>query len=182
MPSDPAHFYSRTRAARKVIVVDLGFLGDTVHLVPALWDLKAAYAAASLHVLTSPVGDRAAARETHAEAAMADCPSLAPGTIRCRVQLQRRRSHGVYDGPFRSPMAGGASWRAEPDDVPSELQRSRGPARCTILRLRPHGRSDEDSLTGGESGISADARLAEASGGAGWSAVGQVILSPVKLK
>jgi lipopolysaccharide heptosyltransferase III len=56
MPSDLAHFYSRTRAARKVIVVDLGFLGDTVHLVPALWELKAAYRAASLHVLTSPVG------------------------------------------------------------------------------------------------------------------------------
>src|ERR1700690_361083 len=56
MPSDLTHFYSRTRAARKVIVVDLGFLGDTVHLVPALWELKAAYRQASLHVLTSPVG------------------------------------------------------------------------------------------------------------------------------
>ena len=56
MPSDLSHFYSRTRAARKVIVVDLGFLGDTVHLVPALWALKAAYSQASLHVLTSPVG------------------------------------------------------------------------------------------------------------------------------
>jgi heptosyltransferase-3 len=56
MPSELAHFYSRTRAARKVIVVDLGFLGDTVHLVPALWTLKTAYPAAALHVLTSPVG------------------------------------------------------------------------------------------------------------------------------
>ena len=56
MPSELAHFYSRTRAARKVIVVDLGFLGDTVHLVPALWELKAAYPAARLEVVTSPVG------------------------------------------------------------------------------------------------------------------------------
>lgn len=56
MPSDLAHFYSRTRAARKVIVVDLGFLGDTVHLVPALWELKSGYGQASLHVLTTPVG------------------------------------------------------------------------------------------------------------------------------
>lgn len=56
MPSELAHFYSRTRAARKVIVVDLGFLGDTVHLIPALWELKTAYAGASLQVLTTPVG------------------------------------------------------------------------------------------------------------------------------
>src|SRR5215510_4185007 len=56
MPSELAHFYSRTRDARKVIVVDLGFLGDTVHLVPALWELKRNYTAAKLHVLTSTVG------------------------------------------------------------------------------------------------------------------------------
>lgn len=56
MPSDLAHFYSRTRAARKIIVVDLGFLGDTVHLVPALWEIKSGYPQAGLHVLTSPVG------------------------------------------------------------------------------------------------------------------------------
>ena len=56
MPSELAHFYSRTRCARKVIVVDLGFLGDTIHLVPALWELKAAYAGAGLHVVTTPLG------------------------------------------------------------------------------------------------------------------------------
>src|SRR5215472_9653418 len=56
MPFDLAHFYSRTRNARKIIVVDLGFLGDTVHLVPALWELKRNYAQAALHVLTSTVG------------------------------------------------------------------------------------------------------------------------------
>ena len=56
MPPDPAKFYSTTRAARKIIVVDLGFLGDTVHLVPALWEIKQNYPAARLEVLTSPVG------------------------------------------------------------------------------------------------------------------------------
>jgi len=57
MSSDLIHLYSRTREARKVIVVDLGFLGDTVHLVPALWELKRNYAQAELHVLTSTVGE-----------------------------------------------------------------------------------------------------------------------------
>jgi len=57
MSSDLANFYSRTRKARKIIVVDLGFLGDTVHLVPALWELKGNYPRAALHVLTSTVGE-----------------------------------------------------------------------------------------------------------------------------
>jgi ADP-heptose:LPS heptosyltransferase len=56
MASNPAYFYRRTRDARKVLVVDLGFLGDTVHLVPALWELKSGYPQAALHVLTSTVG------------------------------------------------------------------------------------------------------------------------------
>ena len=56
MPSELAHFYSRTRTARKVIVVDLGFLGDTIHLLPALWDLHEAYPEASLQVMTTPLG------------------------------------------------------------------------------------------------------------------------------
>jgi ADP-heptose:LPS heptosyltransferase len=51
-----ANFYSRTRDARKVIVVDLGFLGDTIHLLPALHDLKQKYSRAELHVMTSPIG------------------------------------------------------------------------------------------------------------------------------
>jgi ADP-heptose:LPS heptosyltransferase len=56
MSSDLAQFYRRTRNARKVIVVDLGFLGDTVHLVPALWEIRHAYPQAALHVLTTSVG------------------------------------------------------------------------------------------------------------------------------
>ena len=49
-------FAERTREAGKVIVVDLGFLGDTVHLVPALWEIKRQYPRAALHVLASPLG------------------------------------------------------------------------------------------------------------------------------
>lgn len=44
------NFFARTRAAKKVMVLDLGFLGDTVHLLPALWLVRQAYPQAELHV------------------------------------------------------------------------------------------------------------------------------------
>ena len=51
MPAtDAEHFLARTRTARKVMVLDLGFLGDTVHLLPALWMVRQAYPQAELHV------------------------------------------------------------------------------------------------------------------------------------
>lgn len=56
MSAELANFYSQTRDSRKIIVVDLGFLGDTVHLLPALHELKRNYPQAELHVMTSPVG------------------------------------------------------------------------------------------------------------------------------
>jgi ADP-heptose:LPS heptosyltransferase len=49
-------FYAQTRTAKKVLVVDLGFLGDTIHLVPALWEIKRHYSGCALHVLTSTLG------------------------------------------------------------------------------------------------------------------------------
>ncbi len=55
-PADLRGFQAATRGARKVLVVDLGFLGDTVHLVPALWEIRRSYPEAALHVLTSPLG------------------------------------------------------------------------------------------------------------------------------
>ncbi len=77
MQADPTTFCSRTRNARKVSVVELGFLGDTVHLVPTLWEIKRGYPQAALHVLTSTVGaqvlalvpcvDRAWSVEMHPE-------------------------------------------------------------------------------------------------------------------
>ena len=47
--SIPGNFLERTRQARKVMVLDLGFLGDTVHLIPALWMVRQAYPQAELH-------------------------------------------------------------------------------------------------------------------------------------
>jgi ADP-heptose:LPS heptosyltransferase len=44
------NFLERTRHAKKVMVLDLGFLGDTVHLLPALWMVRQAYPRAELHV------------------------------------------------------------------------------------------------------------------------------------
>src|SRR5579862_1864728 len=46
---DAKSFLERTRAAKKVMVLDLGFLGDTVHLLPALWMIRQAYPGAELH-------------------------------------------------------------------------------------------------------------------------------------
>ncbi len=43
-------FLQRTRNARKVMVFGLGFLGDMVHLLPALWKVRQAYPQAELHV------------------------------------------------------------------------------------------------------------------------------------
>jgi len=55
--SDPvSNFHARTQSARKIMVVDLGFLGDSVHLVPACWELKRNYPQAELHTLSAPVG------------------------------------------------------------------------------------------------------------------------------
>src|SRR5215831_3395051 len=46
-------FLERTRSARKVMVLDLGFIGDTVHTLPALWLLRQAYPEAELHMAVS---------------------------------------------------------------------------------------------------------------------------------
>jgi ADP-heptose:LPS heptosyltransferase len=58
MPSSPItpSFLERTRSAAKIIVIDFGFLGDSVHLVPALWEIKQHYPKAELHTLSATVG------------------------------------------------------------------------------------------------------------------------------
>jgi heptosyltransferase-3 len=43
-------FFPRTRNAKKIMVLDLGFLGDTVHLLPSLWMVRQAWPEAELHV------------------------------------------------------------------------------------------------------------------------------------
>jgi heptosyltransferase-3 len=50
------NFLERTRAANKIIVVDFGFLGDSINLVPALWEIKRHYPKAELHTLSAKVG------------------------------------------------------------------------------------------------------------------------------
>jgi ADP-heptose:LPS heptosyltransferase len=57
--ASPNSFYDQTRAARKIVVVDFGFLGDALHLVPALWEIKRHYPDAALHALSSPLGAEA---------------------------------------------------------------------------------------------------------------------------
>jgi ADP-heptose:LPS heptosyltransferase len=56
MQPAPSSFYAHTKSALKIIVVDLGFLGDSVHLVPALWEIKGHYPGAQLHTLSAAVG------------------------------------------------------------------------------------------------------------------------------
>jgi ADP-heptose:LPS heptosyltransferase len=56
MADSLANLREVTRSTRKIIVVDLGFLGDSVHLVPALWEIKRHYPEAELHTLSAPIG------------------------------------------------------------------------------------------------------------------------------
>lgn len=56
MPLRLADFYNETRNARKLIVIDLGYLGDSIHLVPTLSEIKRNYPQAELHVASAPLG------------------------------------------------------------------------------------------------------------------------------
>jgi hypothetical protein len=113
MPAGPTlpNFLERTRAATKIIVVDFGFLGDSVHLVPALWEIKRHYAGAQLHTLSATVG-----AELLAMAPCVDRPwafpltaksppwwkhwdillGSAPPTVRRRLQFHRLRSQHFH--------------------------------------------------------------------------------------
>ena len=54
MPTkDPGRFFDQTRTAKRVLLLDLGFLGDSIHLLPALWTLRRAYPEAELHVMVA---------------------------------------------------------------------------------------------------------------------------------
>jgi len=56
VPSNIQSIFERTRGAKKILVVDLGFLGDSIHLIPALVAIKQNYPGAVLDVLSAPVG------------------------------------------------------------------------------------------------------------------------------
>ena len=47
------NFFQKTNTAKKILVLDLGFLGDTVHLIPALWMIKKSYINATIDVAVS---------------------------------------------------------------------------------------------------------------------------------
>lgn len=91
-PADLRGFHAATRGARKVLVVDLGFLGDTVHLVPALWELRRNYPEAALHVLTSPLGA--------AVLALASCVDRA-WAVELAPQERSLRQHAAVLGALR---------------------------------------------------------------------------------
>ncbi|WP_309399488.1 glycosyltransferase family 9 protein [Cerasicoccus maritimus] len=44
-------FYDQARDVSRLLVLDLGFLGDTVHLIPALHEIRRAWPKAELHVM-----------------------------------------------------------------------------------------------------------------------------------
>ncbi len=52
-PNKTSGFFEATRGAKRVMLLDLGFLGDSIHLLPALWVLRQAYPDAELHVMVS---------------------------------------------------------------------------------------------------------------------------------
>ena len=53
MPSNSQSFWEKARQAKRLLVLDLGFLGDTVHLLPALWAVRQAWPEAQLHVMVA---------------------------------------------------------------------------------------------------------------------------------
>jgi len=50
---DPGSFFEQTCQARRILLLDLGFLGDSIHLLPSLWTLRRAYPSAELHVMVA---------------------------------------------------------------------------------------------------------------------------------
>jgi len=52
-PNKTSGFFEATRGVKRVMLLDLGFLGDSIHLLPALWVLRQSYPDAELHVMVS---------------------------------------------------------------------------------------------------------------------------------
>jgi ADP-heptose:LPS heptosyltransferase len=120
MSADLATFYDKTRDARKIVVVDLGFLGDTIHLIPALHELKRNYSWAELHVLTSPVGGEVLALASCVDRAWAIEMSPHKRSLRQQWQVLRALRDERFDVAFNFSGADrtifmtaftGAPWR-----------------------------------------------------------------------
>ena len=99
VPFELKDFYNATREAKKVALVDMGFLGDTLHLIPALWEARRHYPQAALHVLTSPVGKAVLelVPELKAEARVVRWPSAAPAPLAERWRAWARLCREPYD-------------------------------------------------------------------------------------
>ena len=52
-PQSAESFWTQSKDAKRLMVLDLGFLGDTVHLIPALWAIRQAWPKAELHVMVA---------------------------------------------------------------------------------------------------------------------------------
>jgi ADP-heptose:LPS heptosyltransferase len=48
---DTANFYNKIKDCKTILVLDLGFLGDAIHLIPALWMIRAALPNVKLDVM-----------------------------------------------------------------------------------------------------------------------------------
>lgn len=46
-------FFQKTKDARRVLVMDLGFLGDAIHIFPALWEIRKAFPEAKLDIIVA---------------------------------------------------------------------------------------------------------------------------------
>ncbi|MGA2053139.1 MAG: glycosyltransferase family 9 protein, partial [Opitutales bacterium] len=64
MPRPGAEFFAQFPEEARVLVLDLGFLGDAIHLVPALWALRRARPKARLEVMVAE----------HVKSILALCP------------------------------------------------------------------------------------------------------------
>src|SRR6266481_2721028 len=105
MSVDLGSFYTKTRDARKVIVVDLGFLGDTIHLLPALHELKRNYSRAELHVMTSRVGCEVLGLASCVDRAWAIEMSAHKRSLRQQSQVLRALRREQFDVAFNFSSA-----------------------------------------------------------------------------
>jgi ADP-heptose:LPS heptosyltransferase len=120
MPFKLADFYNETRAAGKIIVIDLGYLGDSIHLLPALWEIKRNYPGAELHVASTPLGSELLAMAPCVDRSwpLARSPDGTPWPEQWRwIQSVRRERFSVafnFSGTDRTVFltrATGARWR-----------------------------------------------------------------------
>ena len=119
--------------ARRLLVVDLGFLGDTVHTVPALCELKQALPNTEIHVLSTPVGCEVLKMAASVDQAIS-FPLKAPSPPWWRHtdilrELRRKRFDGAlsFSGSDRNVIitaASGARWKVIHDDGRPHLWRT----------------------------------------------------------